>query len=94
MNQECIDMLVILLLPSSSKINEQKNRTSNKWLCCHDIFCENNKQKRAIFFRTPFIQFLWTSFITEAPDTITNHCKELLEKEDGKGRYYMLLQDI
>jgi hypothetical protein len=40
------------------------------------------------------MQFLWTTFITESPYTIINYCKELLDKEEGKGRYHMLMKDI
>jgi hypothetical protein len=42
----------------------------------------------------PFMQFLWKTFITESPKTIISLCKELLEKEEGKGRYLMLMNDI
>lgn len=76
-------MLVLLLLSQSEKVDKLKNRTSKNWVCCYEIFRENNRAKRAIFFQTPFIQFLWTTFITESPKTIISHCKELLGKEEG-----------
>ena len=87
-------MLVFLLLPPPQYSYDLENRTSNKWVCCHEIFRENNQAKRAIFFKMPFIQFLWTIFITEAPKTVIDLCKKLLENEEGKGRYQMLMKDI
>ena len=39
-------------------------------MCGNEIFKENNRNQRNVFFAQPFIQFLWAIYVDERPNSI------------------------
>ena len=63
--------------------------------CCYNIFRENNRNIRDSFFNDPFIQYIWTIFIEEKPQTVNDILRFVRSiPNEGEFKFGVFMDDI